>query len=395
MYSPAVGLVAGLILAFTRDFIIVGSRFHLDTAMVFFILLSFIAFWKRRWVCMGIAAGLGLWMKTPVAFLVFPSALLALWMSGELNRKLFLRLVLSGLIAVAVGSMVWIYTGMNGGWHLVADYWTRQVYGTAVQGRGAPEDHEKLMGIHMLYHTYHPWLILLVGSLISVVIRKRWKAPEVALCLAAVLIIQVVVSAVRFKFFWYYLPMFPFLALLCLEGIHQWLHHRSVQVMSAIMGLGIFLPTLLVATPIELGPENFPAFRRFEPIIQQYGTCSDRVLFIEGGQPFGGPLDNIYELSFYTGRKILQADCKTAFDVVKAHAPEWITMTDETRVNCLTESLLKPYKTQYRFGRQWLVSKIIPKESELDLTAFARELKPVQPGCVVVPYSNNPYFPKR
>jgi hypothetical protein len=39
--------------------------------------------------------------------------------------------------------------------------------------------------------------------------------------------------------------------------------------------------------PIELVPEMFPALRRFNPIIQSYGSCRDKVLYIDGNQPYG------------------------------------------------------------------------------------------------------------
>lgn len=39
LISTAVGLVAGLVLTLTPEFLSYGSRFHLDTPMIFFILL--------------------------------------------------------------------------------------------------------------------------------------------------------------------------------------------------------------------------------------------------------------------------------------------------------------------------------------------------------------------
>lgn len=235
LYSSfAVGLVAGLILMLSRNFILIGSRFHLDTAMIFFILLSFIAWKKKRWVWTGVAAGMGLWMKTPVAFLIFPSAFFALLMTGEMNRKVFGRLLLSALIALFVGSWVWMVTGIIGGWQWVSDYWGRQVWGTAVGGRGSTAHVDYLFGYHDLKYGYLPWLYLLAISLVLIVFRRRWKKLEVALPLAAALVIEIVISSMRFKFYWYYLPIFPFLALLCVDPLREWLHRRKLGVIAMI-----------------------------------------------------------------------------------------------------------------------------------------------------------------
>ncbi len=392
LYSPAVGLIAGLILMLSRDFIIIGTRFHLDTAMIFFILLSFIAWWKKRYVLTGVAAGLGMWMKTPVALLIFPSALFALMLTRQLDRKQFLNLLKGGVVALLVASVIWIITGFLGGWNLVVDYWTRQVWGTAVGGRGSPANTTFFMGMGLLRRNYIPWLILLMISLVMIIVKKRWQKLEVALPLVAALIVELVVSSMRFKFYWYFIPIFPFLALVCVDPLRNWLEKRYLGVTSFMIGAGLFVPALLVATPISLGPENFPALRRFHPIIQNYGTVQDRILFVDGEQPWGGDLDSMYELSFYTSRKILQGNCEESRRLLDAEKPEWVVVSGKNFHDCFSVDQLKQYPVQYKFGRQHLLSKIIPEKDALDLTPLARELKPLRKG-VVAEYPRDPYFP--
>jgi 4-amino-4-deoxy-L-arabinose transferase-like glycosyltransferase len=375
LYSPAAGLVAGLILMLSRDYILIGSRFHLDTPMVFFILLSFILWKKKHPLLAGAAAGLGLWMKTPVTFLLFPSAFFALLVTRRLDRKSFLTLVQSGIVALGVGFSVWILTGMIGGWDLVLDYWKRQVWGTAVGGRSAVASTDYFMGIARLQHFYLPWMALLLVSLVGIFWKKRWRLPQVALTLSAALILEGVISGVRFKFFWYFIPIYPFLALLCVDSIANFLERKKIMVYTSFVGLGVFIPVFLLATPIPLGPENFPALRKFEPFIQAYGSSSDQILFIEGEQPYGGKLDSIYELTFYTGRRVLQGTCESAEDQIKTQNPEWIVVSGANFKLCLKESTRSKYPAQYRYGRQYLLSRIIPKEAETDLTPLRRELR--------------------
>ena len=391
LYSPAAGLVAGLILLLSRDYVLIGSRFHLDTPMVFFILLSFVLWKKKRPLLAGAAAGFGLWMKTPVTFLLFPSAFFALLLTRRLDRKSFSALIQSSMVAIIVGLSVWLLTGMIGGFDLVLDYWKRQVWGTAVGGRGAGGTTEYLMGIARLQRFYLPWLALLAISLTGIFWKKRWRLPQVALTFCAALVLEITLSCVKFKFYWYYLPIYPFLALLCVDSIAGYLERKKIVIYSSLVGLGIFIPLLLLATPISLGPENFPALRKFEPLIQAYGASSDQILFIDGGQPYGGKLDSIYELTFYTGRKVIQGACDRAEEQIKVDHPEWIVVSGANFKNCLKETTRAQYPVQYRFGQQYLLSRIIPKESETDLTPLRRELRAPLDGAPA-PLPKDSYF---
>jgi 4-amino-4-deoxy-L-arabinose transferase-like glycosyltransferase len=392
-YSPAVGLIAGLVLMTTRDFIMIGSRFHLDTAMVFFILLSFIAWSKKRWALAGISVGMGLWMKTPVSFLLYPAALLAMMVSRTFSLSEFRKLFLSGLIAVFTGSLIWILTGYLGGWHLVTDYWTRQVWGTAVGGRGAGLGSDYYLGWQLLRDHYLPWLYLLIPSLGYAVWKRRWQSREWALAFSAVLILELVLGTVRFKFYWYYIPVYPFLALLLVDPARNFFERNAKRVYLFFIFAGLILPTVLLITPIELGPENFPALRRFEPIIQNYGSTDDHIMFVDGGQPYGSDLDTIYELSFYTGRKIIEANCENSNQLLKQFKPEWIIITAPNASHCLEVEVKKQYSVQYKFGRQFLFTRIVSPEQATDLTPLIRELKPLNRGKLA-PFPDDPYFPR-
>ncbi|NDG83594.1 MAG: phospholipid carrier-dependent glycosyltransferase [Proteobacteria bacterium] len=391
--TPAAGLVAGLILMLSRDFILIGSRFHLDTPMVFFILLSFILWKKNRPYLAGIAAGLGLWMKTPVALLLYPSALLSLALMGRLDRKTFLSLVKSGLIALVMGIGVWVITGMIGGWDLVLDYFKRQVWGTAIGGRNAGGETEYLMGVMRLAKSFFPWVLLLIMALGIAVTKGRWKRPEVAIPLSAALVLEGVISCMKFKFFWYFIPIYPFLALLCVTPFTSWLERKKTAVYSTFIGLGILVPALLLATPIPLGPENFPALRKFEAIIQSYGSAQDQILYIDGLQPYGGHLDSIYELSFYTGRRVIQGSCKTAEESVMKQNPSWIVVSGVHLTECLSDKARAAFPVEYRFGQQFLLSRIIPRDSATDLTPLWRELRAPLDGKSQ-DYPRDPYFPR-
>jgi 4-amino-4-deoxy-L-arabinose transferase-like glycosyltransferase len=390
LYSPAAGLVAGSILLLSRDFILIGSRFHLDTPMIFFIIVSFIFWIRRNWLGMGIAAGMGMWMKTPVALLVFPAALLELVLTRQVTRELFFKLVGTGFLALATASVIWIATGVMGGFELVRDYWVRQVWGTAVGGRGNPQAPDYLLGIKLLKRTYLPWLGLLVASVAVGLYKKRYRTREFALAFSAALIVEVFISSIKFKYYWYFLPVFPFLALLCVDPLRDWLRRQEKKVYVSFIALGTLLPAFLLAVPVSFGPENFPGIRKFSPIIQHYGNCSDSVLFIDGGQPFGGELDAIYELSFYTQRKILHGTCAEAQSLLDMHRPAWVVSMTSNIENCLSAASRKDYPVHYRYARQSMLTQKVPVAESTNLTPLTNELKPPR-DCKPQPLPMDPY----
>ncbi len=391
LFSPVVGLIAGVVLASSPEFIGYGARFHFDTPLTFFILLSFIGFQRRSVALMGIAAGLGIWVKNPVALLLFPSGLLALAMCGQLNRKEFSRLFRAGVLAVVVGALFWVITGEVGGWNLVRDYWSRQVFGTAVGGRG--EHITFFLFADILRHRYWPWLPVLLLALFFLIRNRRWRNFEFALPLAGALVTILGISSMNFKFPHYYLPMYPFLALLIAGSGRRWLERNVSGVETALVVASLVAGALLVSNPIALAPEMFPALKRFDAIIQSYGKCSDKVLFVDGGQPYGSFGDYAAEVNFYTGRRLLDSSCGNAAAILGAEKPAWIIVSRENSSKCFKPELLAAYSSRFAMGNQLLLSSIMTAKdsnSAVDLTVLERELK-VANDCSPAPLPRDSY----
>jgi len=377
LYNPTTGLAAGFVLTFTSEFISYGARFQLDPAMIFFILLSFIAWWKRKPVWVGIAAGLGMWMKSPVSLLIFPSAFLALLLTRRLSRKEATNLFFSALIAITVGSSIWIMAGSIGGWGMITDYIQRQVIGTALGGRGYQQSVDYFAFMEAFRKRFWPWLPIFLASLLLIVRTGRWKKPEVALPMSGAIVVIVVISSMRFKFSHYYLPMYPFIALLTVDCARNWLEIKKEGFERFLIAAALVLPALLLVTPIELAPEMFPALRRFAPIIQSYGSCRDKVLYIEGGQPYGSFGDYRVEIMFYANRDTINASCDEAPRLIALEKPAWILVSGEHYPQCVRDAA-KQYPVRYLFGNQFLLSRVVPPQgvdSVIDLTALARDLQ--------------------
>ncbi len=384
LYGPVEGLVAGFILTFSLPFANYAARFQLDPAMIFFILLSTLGWWLRRPFWVGLGAGLGIWMKSPVSLLIFPAALLSLvftrstghpMQSSRTNRQEIVLIFKSLSIALGVGASIWIFTAWIGGWEVATDYWRRQVLGTAVGGRGDQQGIDFFLFTEALRRRYWPWLLLLVFSLGSIIRKRRWRSPEVALPLASVCVVIGVISCMRFKLDHYYLPMYPFLALLCVDGIRRWVERKRIRLLQFCIGLGLLLPSLLLAFPVELAPEMFPALRKFNAIIQSYGSCQDPVMYIGGMQPYGTAGDYSVEIAFYSNRPFFESQCQDADRQVQLRNPRWIIVFGKNETTCLGEDVRAQFPVRYQFGNQVLLTNRVPSGHGTDLTPLMRELE--------------------
>lgn len=280
---------------------------------------------------------------------------------------------------------------MLGGWALVSDYWSRQVYGTADGGRGYSQHYDPFFFLSILRHRYWPWLPFLLVSLVLIFKRRSWRIPAIALPFSGAMVLITVISAMRFKFPHYFVPAYPFLDLLTVECIREWLEKRQDCFAIAVISIGLVIPPFLLATPVELAPEMFPALRRFNPIIQSYGTCRDYVLFINGQQPYGGPTDYQLELRFYTNRQVMIANCEESKVTIPEMSPQWIMISGSNLEKCIPEEMSKAYPVRYQFGNQYLLSRIIAPSQATDLTPLMRDLQ-APSDCEATPIPKSRYF---
>ncbi len=395
LYSPAVGAVASVILMSSRDFVLMGSRFFLDVPMTFFILLSFYFAFRSKHSLMSVFSGLGLWIKSPVCFLIFPSLVFSYLFSEGLSSTVFrktLRALCYGMLALGVGMVVWVATGWIGGWDLVPDYWLRQVVGTAVNGRGS-ENTAPFLGLQLLWRNYFPWVYLLLPAILLSFRRKHWRTPEYGLILGAITVFELVLNSMKFKFYWYFVPIFPFLALLIVDGLKDFIQKYEEKIQILITTGGIAIPALALSLPISFGPENFPALRRFNAIIQHQGSCQDAILFVDGGQPYGTVLDSLYVLKFGTGHPLLEATCVDVNEVIRTFNPKFVILSNP---DCVASDLAQSYHSRLGYGTQFLWIKSTKDETKsINLSGLERELVPADYPCRETTLQETPYFWKR
>ena len=370
--KPLVGILAAIILIGSRDYLADGVNAHLDNPMTFFIIGSFWAWYGGRFVLAGVLAGIGVWCKSPVALLILPAAFLSSIFEGKFRENI-LKMIALSVTAIAVGSVVWLVSGFFGGWELVQDYWMRQVYGTAVGGRGQVQEHDLLYVWQILRARWTPWVYLFPIGLVLAPLQGRLRARSFTLPLSAVLILTLVISLMRFKYGHYFVPALPFAALIAAEPLALVLGYVEEFFYQALLVGSLLGVTFLLCYPISLSPESFPAVKRFSALIQSYGKCSDHVLVLEGGEPYGNFDDYKPELEFYTGRKVESVTCEN----VSARAVDapWLILTRFSLENCLDQDAHASFSSSFQLGSQFLLSRLIPVTQKVDLTPLERELR--------------------
>jgi hypothetical protein len=185
--------------------------------------------------------------------------------------------------------------------------------------------------------------------------------------------------------------MYPFVAFLTVDCVRNWIEQRQIGFAKFLTFSGMILPAFLLATPIELSPEMFPSLRRFNSIIQSYGSCADKVLYIDGNQPYGSNGDYGVEIGFYANRRVVGTSCADANATAVKEKPNWVIVSGDHLEKCLTEEFRRSYPVRYRFGNQYLLSNLIDPKNALDLTMLARDLRAPH-DCDPAPLPKSRYF---
>ena len=382
LHSSLFGFLSAILFLFTRDVILTGATVSLDPPMLFFILLSYLFFLKNRWWETGIAAGVGLWIKSPVVLLIFPVAFILIFSQEKKERFSSLKkLTGAALIALLIGSLVWIYTGMSAGWNYVTDYWSRQVWGTAIEGRNLSNSLDLWMFFRWLKNGFIPGLPFLIFSLIQLLLsyfkRNAKDQPDrntiaARVSLISVGVLFVCITPIRFKMDYYFNPAFPFLALLSAYPLETYFKNRAEILYRKLALFTPLLLAVLLCCPISFGPEAFLALRKMIPYLREYGQCDDTILLIRGGEPYGSSSDYELVLGHYSGHHVVTARCEQVKDKLSEHPRiEWVIASAQNAKNCLPEHL---FVDNLRVGEQSLLSKRPLPFLPFDLSPIEGEL---------------------
>ncbi|MEK6706044.1 MAG: hypothetical protein AABZ06_09665, partial [Bdellovibrionota bacterium] len=308
----------------------------------------------------------------------------------ELRSK-FKVIAVSFLIAIATGSLVWVATGLIGGWNLVADYWLRQLWGTAVGGRGTVQAGDSFIFFGIFKSHYFPWNILLLFSLAWSVWKARWREETFLIPAFAAGIVVVVISSISFKYGHYFTPAYPFLAILAARSLAAWLSAVEAGVYRGFTVFVMLFITMLLCTPVSTAPESFPALKKFMALIIHEGLneggkpeinaskCEEKVLYVDGYQPYGGIADYTALINFYTARNVISSNCADAAMLAKRLDIGWIIVSGQNFLTCLDKEARETFSNIFLFGNQFLLSrhgKARPNLPDLDDKLSVNDLTP-------------------
>src|SRR5262249_5325835 len=148
--------------------------------------------------------------------------------------------------------------------------------------------------------------------------------PDILVPLTAVIVLAAFLTPIRFKYDYYFLPCFPFLSMIAVAPFQKAFSRWENRFDTRFAGFTLILLAVLLTMPVPLAPEAFPALRKFRSFIQSTGTCQDKVLFVPGGQPYGGSNDYGIEVQFYTGRAMETSACSEASRAAQKHDIRWM-----------------------------------------------------------------------
>lgn len=286
MYGPAVGIMAGLILATTIEFVKLAHAATPDAPLIFFVGLTFSLTWvghqngSRAWLLTApIPAGLAMLTKGPayLGLIGLPILLYFLW-CGEWRRLLDRRVLTGFLILFAVA----------GPWYIAVTAETRGVWlKTFIGVDNVARFRESLEGHdgRPLYQAYYlaciaafsmPWSVFLLGTFRGALGRLHGADPRperFLLCWFTVIL--GVTSVMSTKLPNYIATLYPPLAILTArfligwrdgEAVPNWLMPTAAWLV-VIAGMGIALALLIVAGAIPVsGVRTYPDLRPFSGI---------------------------------------------------------------------------------------------------------------------------------
>jgi 4-amino-4-deoxy-L-arabinose transferase-like glycosyltransferase len=367
-------LLAGIAMLLSPLTLQFTARFQLDPFLIFFTLLSFLFAYDRKFFWAGMASGLAVCFKSPVGWLILPTVFLF-----ERFKPSFWKMLLP---AIGLPLLLWLSANFLSHEPLLQDYWTRQVFGTAVGGRNHGGYADLSQSISVLKrNAFLPGSLLLIALLWEAFKTHTLSLPalkqrNVLLTGAGFLIFWTLISLMRFKFAHYFLPGIPLVIIFLCALLKDRLLFLTPILERLLWCFAPLTAFALLILPIQTAPESFPALKFFAAQIQSSGTEGDRVLFIENKEPYGTSGDYFVETAFYTERKFYAARCDEANAKAGHLQPEWIMTSGSNPFECLGQIDPKLYPSVFRFGNQYLLGKMKPADSRIfDFTPQLRALR--------------------
>jgi 4-amino-4-deoxy-L-arabinose transferase-like glycosyltransferase len=334
--SHEFSLLAALILAATRDFIIISVQGGIEPLFAAFTTAAFLLVLpSRRPYWTAFAAGVcvvgAAFAKGPPA--LWPLLFLPFVILVQKERRTF-RLVLFAA-GVAFCALIW-YAWIKKShleWYWLR-YWKEQVLGSAIEGRASKQKLDVFYFGRILLLQYWPWLPFLFWC-IYVAVRR--KVTLLRLTLLYGLGFFGGFSLVKWKYWYYIAPAFPAFALAIAATVQLHVHRwKKVEKFFAKERLSLWLRLVLIPAlfilsvfPVNLDGNFMPEIRQFSEAIR-HSDAKGPVWFVAHGGDH-----NMYSSSgfWYFDRVVKKVDDPAKF-VLPGNTRSWILTSSANADAC-------------------------------------------------------------
>jgi len=244
LYGTRVGLLSSIILISCSEFIlghIHGARMvALDTAVTFFILLSFFSYLsarseKRYFILFGVSLGLGFMAKSFVGLIPLPVVVAHLLLSGRLSDVRSKEFLLGAAVFVGLIAPWQIHALMEGGESvkeaLVFELFER--VRTPIEGHHG----DLFFYPRAILAGFYPFSVFSFFGLVYA-LRKAGSGDKLLLVWSA--FIFIVFSVIQTKLWWYMIPLYPALSIVCARFLFDYVLRRQGVVLMFLALLSYF-----------------------------------------------------------------------------------------------------------------------------------------------------------
>lgn len=327
--SAGMALVSVLIVCLTRDFVLSSVRGYIEPVLGFFIYAAIYFSLRqinRKHLVNAAAAGICIWLaayaKGPVALWPFLFCILMLGRSKATFTYLTTFLICTGIWAI------WVNASHQ--WNYWQDYLTKQVLGSALDGRGGAQQREPFYFILILLKFYWPWIPLFAWACIRTLRARKINFELAALILAAGFIVGF--SIPKWKFWYYIAPAYPAMALLIASSFRKTIQsYANREAFARALSYGTCAWIVVgTALPIPLHHERVAEVHAFKDSIRN-STIPGPVWFLHD------PADhNMIATSgnWYFDRIVEKVEDEAVWQNTKLKAPAWIITGTEYYKSC-------------------------------------------------------------
>ncbi len=285
LFHRRVGLYAGFILATTYPFLKYSRHAMVDVTLTFFVVSALFLFLlalrkdRRFFLLWGFCIGLAMLVKSVLG--LFPLAISgAFLLSTSQWKKALNPFFFSGLaISLFVGCSWYAVEYLSFGQNFIEVHFSWLIFQRGFQGN--PEPLYRHLGFLLDLTTYYwPWLPLSVLGGVWMARTKLRKNENNLFVLIWFSLIFIIISLLKARVIWYFMPCFPALALLSGYAADRIISTSKWRFTTAkiLLTAGVSIAVLLPALPFRLDKDREKDTRVLAPYVKYFGDRGAKIV---------------------------------------------------------------------------------------------------------------------